>query len=58
MGQIFFRPLIGSVLAMTLGLGTGCSHWIELAAPTDAVTPAGIGNMVKPIADVEGSSVG
>jgi hypothetical protein len=35
MGQIFSRPLIGSVLAMTLGLGTGCSHWIELAAPTD-----------------------
>ena len=31
MGQIVSRPLIGSVLAMTLGLGTGCSHWIELA---------------------------
>ena len=38
--RIVSRPLIGSVLAMTLGLGTGCSHWIELAAPTDAVTPA------------------
>ena len=35
MGQTFSRPLIGSVLAMTLGLGTGCSHWIELADPTD-----------------------
>jgi len=39
MGQIFSRPLIGSVLAMTLSLGTGCSHWIELAAPTDAAPP-------------------
>jgi hypothetical protein len=29
------RPLIGSVLAITVGLGTGCSHWIEMAAPTD-----------------------
>jgi hypothetical protein len=38
-GQIFSRPLIGSVLAMTLGLGTGCSHWIELAVPTDAAPP-------------------
>jgi hypothetical protein len=37
--QIFSRPLIGSVLAMTLGLGTGCSHWIELADPTDAAPP-------------------
>jgi hypothetical protein len=37
--QIFSRPLIGSVLAMTLGLGTGCSHWIELAGPTDAAPP-------------------
>ena len=40
MGQILSRPLIGSVLAMTLGLGTGCSHWIELAVPTDAAPPA------------------
>src|SRR5437867_4634472 len=40
MGQIFSRPLIGSVLTMTLGLGTGCSHWIELAASTDAAPPA------------------
>jgi hypothetical protein len=39
MGQTFSRPLIGSVLAMALGLGTGCSHWIELAAPTDAAPP-------------------
>jgi len=39
MGQIFSRPLIGSVLAMTLGLGTGCSHWIELAVHTDAAPP-------------------
>jgi len=40
-GQIFSRPLIGSVLAMTLGLGTGCSHWIELTVPTDAAPPTG-----------------
>jgi len=40
MGQILSRPLISSVLAMTLGLGTGCSHWIELAVPTDAAPPA------------------
>lgn len=40
MGQIVSRPLIGTVLAMTLGLGTGCSHWIELAASTDAAPPA------------------
>ena len=39
MGRIYSRPLRVSVLAMTLGLGTGCSHWIELAAPTDAATP-------------------
>ena len=39
MGQIVSRPLIGSVLALTLGLGTGCSHWIELAVPTDAAPP-------------------
>jgi hypothetical protein len=36
---IFSRPLISSVLAMTLGLGTGCSHWIELAVSTDAAPP-------------------
>jgi hypothetical protein len=40
MGQTFSRPLIGSVLAMTLGLGTGCSHWIELAVPTDTTPPS------------------
>jgi hypothetical protein len=40
--RVFLRPLIGSVLAMTVGLGTGCSHWIELAAPTDATPPATI----------------
>lgn len=39
MGQFFSRPLISSVLAMTLGFGTGCSHWIELAASTDAAPP-------------------
>lgn len=37
--QIFSRPLITSVLAITVGLGTGCSHWIELAVPTDAPPP-------------------
>ena len=40
MSQIFSRSLISSVLAMTLGLGTGCSHWIELTAPTDTAPPA------------------
>jgi hypothetical protein len=38
-GQMFSRPLIGSMLAVTLSLGTGCSHWIELAAPTDTTPP-------------------
>ncbi len=38
--QILLRPLIGSVLAMTLGLGTGCSHWIELPVPTGTASPA------------------
>jgi hypothetical protein len=38
--QIVSRPLIGSMLAFTLGLGTGCSHWIELSAPTDTAPPA------------------
>jgi hypothetical protein len=40
MSQNFSRPLIGSVLAMTLGLGTACSHSIELAAPTDTIPSA------------------
>ena len=40
MGQIFSRAVIGSVLAMTVSLGTGCSHWIEMAAPTDTAPPA------------------
>lgn len=40
MSQNFSRPLICSVLAMTLGLGTACSHSIELAAPTDSASPA------------------
>ena len=39
MGQFFSRLLIGSMLATTVGLGTGCSHWIELAALTDAAPP-------------------
>lgn len=39
MGQICSRPLLSSILAMTLGLGTGCSHWIELAAPTETTPP-------------------
>ncbi|MDN5942437.1 MAG: hypothetical protein L0H94_11190, partial [Nitrospira sp.] len=39
-GQIFSRPLIGSVLAMTLSLGIGCSHRIELAPSTDTASPA------------------
>ena len=38
-GQFMSRPLLGCVLAMALGLGTGCSHWIELATPTEAVAP-------------------
>ena len=41
-GRILSRPLISSVLAMTLGLGAGCSHWIELAVPTEAAPPASI----------------
>lgn len=39
MSHVFVRPLIGSVLAMTLGLGTGCSHWIEMAVSTDTAPP-------------------
>jgi hypothetical protein len=38
-GQIFPRLLIGSILTVTLGLGTGCSHWIELAGPTETTPP-------------------
>lgn len=37
--RIFSRPLITSVLAVTLGLITGCSHWIQLAVPADAAPP-------------------
>jgi hypothetical protein len=40
MGQFFSRPLISTILVMALGLGTGCSHWIELAAPIDTLPPA------------------
>ena len=40
MSQIFSRPLIGSVLAMALSLGIGCSHRIELAPSTDTASPA------------------
>lgn len=40
MGNTSSRPLLGSVLALILGLGAGCSHWIELAGPVDAPTPA------------------
>ena len=36
MGQILPRPLLGSVLVLTLGLGAGCSHWIELSVPSEA----------------------
>ena len=39
MGQIFSRPLLISALAMTLGFGSGCAHWIELAALTEAAPP-------------------
>ncbi len=42
MGQILSRSLISSVLAMTVGLGTGCSHWIELAVPTDTAPPTSV----------------
>lgn len=40
MSQNFSRPLIGSVLAMALGLGTACSHSIELATPADTAPSA------------------
>lgn len=40
MGQIVSRPLIGGILTVALGMGTGCSHWIELAAPTDTAPSA------------------
>lgn len=39
MDQMFSRPMICGVLAMTLCFGTGCSHRIELAAPSDAAPP-------------------
>ena len=39
MGQIISRPFIGGVLAVALGLGTGCSHWIELAEQENAQPP-------------------
>ncbi|MEP6936412.1 MAG: hypothetical protein ABI988_21120, partial [Nitrospirota bacterium] len=39
MRQFFSRPLIGGILAMTLGLGTGCSHWIEMTEPKGAPPP-------------------
>jgi hypothetical protein len=38
--QICSRPLMSGILAITLGLGTGCSHWIELEAPADTAPPA------------------
>ena len=37
-GQTSSRPLIGGVLVVALGLGTGCSHWIDLAEPKGALT--------------------
>lgn len=40
MDQMFSRPLISGVLAMTLGLGIGCSHRIELAPSTDTASAA------------------
>jgi hypothetical protein len=40
MGQIVSRPSISIVLVMALGMGTGCSHWIDLAAPTDTTPSA------------------
>ena len=42
MNQIFSRPLISGVLAMTIGLGTGCSHSIELAVPIEAAPPTSV----------------
>ncbi len=39
-GQIFSRLSISIVLAMTLGLATGCSHRIELAGSADAAPPS------------------
>ena len=39
MGKTISRPLLGSVLAITLGLGTGCSHWIEMTEPKGVPTP-------------------
>ncbi len=40
MGQFPPRPLISIALAMTLGTGAGCSHWIELATPIESTPPA------------------
>jgi hypothetical protein len=40
MDQKFLRLSIGNVLVLALGLGTGCSHRIELAQPTDTAPSA------------------
>ena len=40
MGQFVSRPLVGCVLALTLSLGTACSHSIELTAPADTAPSA------------------
>ena len=39
MSHISSRLLISSLLTITVGLSSGCSHWIELAGPTDAAPP-------------------
>jgi hypothetical protein len=39
MGQLPIRSLICISLALALGLGAGCSHWIELATPIEATPP-------------------
>ncbi len=39
MGQFPSRPVICISLAMTLGIGAGCSHWIEIATPMEATPP-------------------
>lgn len=38
-GRFASRPMITHVLAMALVLGTGCSHSIELAVPTNVTPP-------------------
>ncbi len=38
-GRGVSRSMITNVLAMALVLGTGCSHWIELAIPTNVTPP-------------------